>query len=135
MALPLPSIGDCINLVLTIQQIAGEVQVNKNLSCQLAWHAGIVRDVLSEAKKKATAKQMAAIPQLATLKTILNDAQTLLTRFAGTNWLRRVWKRAQDLEAFQHIHRQLDVSIQALQLELMLKVTIPTLSILSALRN
>ncbi|GAQ89216.1 ATMRK serine/threonine protein kinase-like [Klebsormidium nitens] len=129
MALALPTIGDCIILVLSIQQIADEAQVNKNLSRQLAWHAGIVRDVLSEAQKKATGSQMAAIPQLATLKALLNDAQSLLSKFVKRKWLSRMWKRADDFQAFQNIHRRLDASIQALMLELVLNVAVPTFSI------
>eukprot|EP00243_Klebsormidium_subtile_P003289 TRINITY_DN16641_c0_g1_i1.p1 TRINITY_DN16641_c0_g1~~TRINITY_DN16641_c0_g1_i1.p1 ORF type:complete len:556 (+),score=117.73 TRINITY_DN16641_c0_g1_i1:123-1790(+) len=128
MDLPV-SFGDCLKLVQSIQRIAADVQVNKNLSRQLAWHAGIVHDVLSEAQKKATASQLSAISQTATLRAVLSDAQILLTNFAGTNWMRRVWKRAKDLQAFQNIRHQLNASIQAFELALVINIALPAPSV------
>jgi hypothetical protein len=134
MALPV-SVGNCLKLEQSIQQVAADVQVNKNLSRQLAWQAGIVRDVLFEAQKKATASQLSSILQIATLKAVLSDAQVLLSEFAGANWVRRLWKRAKDFQAFQNIHQQLDASVQALVLKMMLNVAVSTLDVDEFKRN
>ncbi|GAQ82290.1 Tyrosine protein kinase [Klebsormidium nitens] len=63
------------------------------------------------------------------IQQIAADVQALLIEFAGTKWMRRMWTRAKDFQSFQNIHLQLDASVQALALELMLNIAVPTVSV------
>jgi hypothetical protein len=122
MALPV-SVGDCLKLVQIIQTIADQVRINKRHSQHLAWRVGIVSDVLFLAQKKVSSERLRTVSQLAILKGVLIEGESLLSQFVGKQWFARIRNRANDGEAFLSINRKLDASSQALSLELALGAT------------